>query len=208
MKDEETWCGLPPPVAQGASWDRCVQARDPGRGSDRRHGRQRTCPASAAQLDSCRRAHCQRQCDGADDTKDCHEAIALRAAHAILSTGKNAKPWKANRCGGDTRNDILWPAKRVGRAIWKRWSGYHRRSLVETRMRCFKLLRERVMARDFDRQVAELQVRAAVLNRFTRLGAPVTAPVLYNELQIASARPLLDLLNKALLGLAIYRQAS
>jgi chromosome condensin MukBEF MukE localization factor len=37
-------------------------------------------------------------------------------------------------------------------------------------MRCFKLLGERVMARDFDRQVAELQVRAAVLNRFTRLG--------------------------------------
>jgi hypothetical protein len=36
-------------------------------------------------------------------------------------------------------------------------------------MRCYKLLGERVMARDFDRQVAELQVRAAMLNRFTRL---------------------------------------
>jgi len=34
-------------------------------------------------------------------------------------------------------------------------------------MRCFKLLSERVMARDFDRQVAELQVRAAIINRFT-----------------------------------------
>ncbi len=41
-----------------------------------------------------------------------------------------------------------------------------------------KLLGERVMARDFDRQVAELQVRAAVLNRFTQLGTPVTVPVL------------------------------
>lgn len=41
-------------------------------------------------------------------------------------------------------------------------------------MRYFKLLDERVMARDFDRQVAELQVRAAILNRFTRLGAPNT----------------------------------
>ena len=37
-------------------------------------------------------------------------------------------------------------------------------------MRCVKLLGERVMARNFDRQVAELQIRAAVLNRFTRLG--------------------------------------
>lgn len=41
-------------------------------------------------------------------------------------------------------------------------------------MRCFKLLGERIMARDFDRQIAELQVRVAVLNRYTRLGTPVT----------------------------------
>lgn len=41
-------------------------------------------------------------------------------------------------------------------------------------MCCFKLLGERVVARDFDRQVAELQVGAAVLNRFTRLGTPIT----------------------------------
>jgi len=41
-------------------------------------------------------------------------------------------------------------------------------------MRCVKLLGERVMARDFDRQVAELQVRAAILNRFMCLGTPTT----------------------------------
>jgi hypothetical protein len=44
-------------------------------------------------------------------------------------------------------------------------------------MRCFKLLGERVMANDFDGQVAELQVRAAMLNRFTRL-PPITVPML------------------------------
>lgn len=37
-----------------------------------------------------------------------------------------------------------------------------------------QLLGECVMARDFDRQVAELQIRAAILNRFTQLGTPVT----------------------------------
>jgi hypothetical protein len=57
----------------------------------------------------------------------------------------------------------------LGRAIWKKWSGYHRRSLVEAKMRCLKLLGERIMSRDFDRQVAELQVRAALLNRSTQL---------------------------------------
>jgi hypothetical protein len=30
-------------------------------------------------------------------------------------------------------------------------------------MRCFKLLGERVIARDFDRQVTELQVRVTIL---------------------------------------------
>ena len=36
---------------------------------------------------------------------------------------------------------------------------------------------ERVMARDFDRQVAELQIRAAILNRFTALGTLQTQRV-------------------------------
>jgi hypothetical protein len=33
------------------------------------------------------------------------------------------------------------------------------------------------MARDFDRQVAELKIRIAVLNRYTALGIPVTETV-------------------------------
>lgn len=112
--------------------------------------------------------------DGAYDTKGCHEAIARRQADAIIPIRKNAKPWKMNRIGATARNEILRATRRLGRTIWKKWSGYHRRSLVETKMRCFKLLGERIMVRDFDRQVAELQVRAAVLNRFTRLGTPIT----------------------------------
>ena len=40
-----------------------------------------------------------------------------------------------------------------------------------------KLLGQRLMARDFDRQVAELQVRIAVLNGYTALGIPVTEAV-------------------------------
>ena len=41
-------------------------------------------------------------------------------------------------------------------------------------MHCVKLLGQRLMARDFDRQVAEFQVRVAVLNGFTALGIPFT----------------------------------
>ncbi len=66
---------------------------------------------------------------------------------------------------------------RLGRSIWKKWSGYHRRSLAETKMHGFKRLGERVMARTFERQVVELHVRVALLNRFTQLGCPITVLV-------------------------------
>lgn len=114
--------------------------------------------------------------DGAYDTKSCHAAIAAVGASAIIPTRRNAKLWKKFPPGAQTRNEILKATQRLGRTIWKKWSGYHRRSLVETKMRCLKLLGERIMSRDFDRQVAELQVRAALLNRFTHLGTPITVP--------------------------------
>ena len=44
-------------------------------------------------------------------------------------------------------------------------------------MNCIKMLGQSLMARDFERQVAELQVRIAVLNGYTALGIPVTVAV-------------------------------
>ena len=41
-------------------------------------------------------------------------------------------------------------------------------------MHCIKRLGERVAARTFERQVVELHVRAALLNRFSQLGRPQT----------------------------------
>ena len=115
--------------------------------------------------------------DGAYDTRACHAAIAARSACAVIPARKNARPWLETTPGAQARNEILRATRRLGRTIWRRWSGYHRRSLVETKMRCFKLLGERVMARNFDSQVAELQIRAAILNRFTALGTPQTQRV-------------------------------
>lgn len=112
--------------------------------------------------------------DGAFDTRKCHDAIAARGAAAIIPPRKNAKPWKPETAGAVACNDILRTSKRVGRTIWRRWSGYHRRSRAETKMHCVELLGQRLSARDFDRQVAELQVRVAVLNGFTALGTPIT----------------------------------
>ncbi len=116
--------------------------------------------------------------DGAYDAKRDHTAIAERNAEAIIPVRKNGKPWKENTPGAKARNETLRATQRLGRAIWKKWSGYHRRSLVENKMRCFKLLGERVNALLFNSQVAELQIRAALLNRFTQLGTPVTVAIL------------------------------
>ena len=112
--------------------------------------------------------------DGAYDTRACHAAIAARGAAAVIPPRRNGKLWKEPTPGAMVRNEALRSCRRLGRAIWKRWTGYHRRSLVEAKMRCLKLLGQRVMSRDFDRQVAELQIRAAILNRFTSLGTPLT----------------------------------
>lgn len=115
--------------------------------------------------------------DGAYDTRSCHDAIAARGAAAVIPPRKNARLWKPTTDGAKARNDALQTSKRLGRALWRKWSGYHRRSRVEAKMNCIKLLGQRLMARAFDRQVAEVQIRAAILNRFTALGTPVTAAV-------------------------------
>jgi hypothetical protein len=115
--------------------------------------------------------------DGAYDTRKCHDAIAVRNAHAVISPRKNAKMWKPDTPGARARNEAVRASKYLGRALWRNLTGYHRRSRVETKMHCVKLLGQRLAARDFDRQVAEIQIRAAILNGFTALGIPRTVAV-------------------------------
>lgn len=115
--------------------------------------------------------------DGAYDTRACRDAIALRGATAVIAPRKNASLWCRPSPGAESRNEAVRACRRLGRLIWKSWSGYHRRSLVETKMHCFKRLGERVTARTFERQVVELHVRVALLNRFSQIGRAQTVPV-------------------------------
>lgn len=85
--------------------------------------------------------------DGAYDTRACHDAIAARGAAAIIPPRRNARPWKPDTAGARARNEILRASKHLGRALWRNWSGYHRRSRVETKMNCVKLLGQRLMSR-------------------------------------------------------------
>ena len=71
--------------------------------------------------------------DGAYDTRKCHDAVADRGAHAVIPPRKNAKPWKPSTAGAIARNEALRASKYLGRAIWRKWSEYHRRSRAERR---------------------------------------------------------------------------
>lgn len=78
--------------------------------------------------------------DGADHTRKCHDAIADRGAHSVIPSRKKCQ----------TVEDL------------------HRRSRIKTRIHCVKLLGQRLMAWNFDREVAALQVRIAVRNGFVQ----------------------------------------
>ncbi|WP_157843573.1 transposase, partial [Acinetobacter johnsonii] len=104
----------------------------------------------------------------------CRQVIADRQGHAVIPPRKNAKPSKDTESSSLERNELLRTIKRLGRTLWKKWSGYHRRSLVETKMHCIKLLGDKLSARSFDSQVNEIHARVVVLNRFTELGRPLT----------------------------------
>ncbi len=115
--------------------------------------------------------------NGAYDTKQCRQVIADRQAYAVIPPRKNAKSWKDNKVHSRERNELLRTVKRFGRTLWKKWSGYHRRTLVETKMHCIKLLSDKFSARSFQSQVNEVHARVAVLNKLTELGRPHTQVV-------------------------------
>ena len=80
--------------------------------------------------------------DGAYDTKYCRQVIADRQAHAVIPPRKNVKPWKDKKLRSLERNELLKTVKPLGRTFWKKWSGYHRKILIKTKMGCIKLLDE------------------------------------------------------------------
>jgi IS5 family transposase len=129
-------------------------------------------PDLLAQVDE---AIAQVSGDGAYDRRTCYEAIGTRHARATIPPQHNAKIWQHGNTKAErlARDENLRRIRQIGRAAWKRESGYHRRSLAETAMfRLKTIFGERVTARGFAGQAAQLLVRCAALNRLTQLGRP------------------------------------
>ena len=137
--------------------------------------------------------------DGAFDTRKCQDAIAARGAAAFghslgpvafvpsLPPCKNAKPWKPDSAGAIARNDILRTSKRIGRTIWQRWSGYHRRSGAETKIRLASSCSDSACPHgtstvrspssrsvSFAGSLEPMAFARSLLNGFTALGSPIT----------------------------------
>jgi hypothetical protein len=115
--------------------------------------------------------------DGAYDRRICYNAIGERQARATIPPQHNAKIWQHGNTKADrlARDENLRRIRQVGRATWKRECGYHRRSLAETTMfRLKTIFSDRVTARSFAGQAAQVLVRCATLNRLIQLGRPDT----------------------------------
>lgn len=113
--------------------------------------------------------------DGGYDKRQCYEAIRARHARATIPPQHNAKIWQHGNTKAErlARDQNLRRIRQVGRAAWKRESGYQRRSLAATaRFRLKAIFRDRVTARGFAGQAAQVLVRCAALNRLTQWGRP------------------------------------
>ncbi len=117
----------------------------------------------------------QVSADGAYDSRNCYDALRARGARAAIPPQKNARIWQHGntKVQRHPRDENLRAIRQKGRAGWKRECGYHQRSLAETQVfRVKTIFGERVSARSFDGQAAQLLIRCAALNHMTHLGMP------------------------------------
>jgi len=113
--------------------------------------------------------------DGAYDKRNCYKAIKQHQAKAVIPPRRNAKIWRHGNTRKErlARDQNLRRIRKVGRAAWKKETGYHRRSLAETTaFRIKSIFGRQVSARSFNGQAAQLLIRCATLNRMTQLGMP------------------------------------
>ena len=119
----------------------------------------------------------QVSADGGYDRRTCYEAIAKRGAKAAVPPRRGAKIWQHGNSKQErlARDENLRCIRRVGRAKWKRESGYHRRSLVETAMFRFKtIFGAALCARSDAAQDTETMIRLDAMNKMTALGMPLS----------------------------------
>lgn len=113
--------------------------------------------------------------DGAYDAWKLYDALG--EIQPVIPPQRGAAIRQHGNCAGPRlpRDEAIRGIRRLGRRGWKRASGYHRRSLVETSM--FRLKRafgDRLKNKAFENQQTEARLRCKLLNRFTQIGMPMS----------------------------------
>jgi hypothetical protein len=114
--------------------------------------------------------------DGSYDKRKFYAACSKHGIKRIsVPPRRNAKIWQHGNCKKTVlpRDQNLRRIRQIGRKQWKVESGYHRRSLAETAVFRFKIIFGYALrTRTLPNQITEARIKAAALNRMTRLGMP------------------------------------
>lgn len=124
--------------------------------------------------------------DGAYDGWRVHHALAYPKSgssppiEAVIPPRRDAAIRTAKRRYRhiEARNERVRQIHRKGQKRWKRESGYHRRSIVESTMSRYKrILGPQLLARSWSGQQTEARIGCAILNRMMQLGKSQTVRV-------------------------------
>lgn len=109
--------------------------------------------------------------DGAYDFEQCYGAIKEHGARPLIPPRSDAVV--RGKSPFEHRDENVRGIKKLGRTQWKRESGYHKRSLVETAFfRLKTIFSDKLKSRTAERQKIEANLRCLALNRMTMLGMP------------------------------------
>lgn len=109
--------------------------------------------------------------DGAYDQWKVYETIDQRQAQPRIAPRHDAKIKRHANAAGPrlARDQTIRQIRQLGRKQWKKSSGYHCRSLVETAVfRLKTTFGPKLKNRRFDNQRTEARLRCRILNQFTR----------------------------------------
>lgn len=121
--------------------------------------------------------------DGIYDTENCYKyahkrKIKFTVPPRITAINKFNK-YDPNTKHFKTRDDAMQHINCLGFKCWKEWSGYSKRSLVETAMYRFKkMFSGRLSSREGERRDQEFMIKCNIFNLFTRLGMPKSKKII------------------------------
>ena len=120
--------------------------------------------------------------DGAYDKRKVYDSLNAHSpdVNILIPPRKNARIWKHGNTKAERlkRDENLRSIRKNGRKEWKKNSGYHKRSLVETTMYRLKtIFGGELSARLLETQTTQALIRCAALNRMSHLGMPQSCKV-------------------------------